>query len=130
MIGLDTNVLVRFLVQDDQSQFERAYNLIRRESNREGVFVSLLVLLETEWVLRGRYGLTKDEIATTFGGLLASMELHIEDEPTVEEALFVWKDSVAEFADCLIGARYRTLGCKATASFDARATRLQGFIVP
>lgn len=128
MIGLDTNVLVRFLVQDDQAQFERARRLIKRESSGEAVLISLLVLLETEWVLRSRYGLTKGEIVATLSGLLDSVELRFEDESSVEQALFVWKDSAAEFADCLIGARHRALGCRATASFDARASKLPGFI--
>ena len=56
------------------------------------------------------------------------MEFSIEDEPSVEWALFLWKDSSAEFADCLIGARHLALGCRATASFDGRALRLPGFV--
>ncbi|MGH8208613.1 MAG: PIN domain-containing protein [Steroidobacteraceae bacterium] len=129
MIGLDTNVLVRFLVKDDQAQFERAQKLIKREADdREPVFINLLVLLETEWVLRSRYSLSKNEIAGALSGLLDSTEVCIEDEATVERALFVWKDSGAEFAACLIGARYRELGCRATASFDGRALRLPGFV--
>jgi predicted nucleic-acid-binding protein len=129
MIGLDTTVLVRFLVKDDQSQFERARKLIRRQASEgEGVSISLLVLLETEWVLRSRYSLGKNEIAGALSGLLDSTEVRVEDEATVERALFVWKDSAAEFADCLIGERYRELGCRATASFDVPALRLPGFI--
>lgn len=129
MLGLDTNVLVRFLVQDDQAQFERAQKLIGRESRTGGgVLISLLVLLETEWVLRSRYGLAKSEILTAFSGLLASAELRFEDEHSIEAALFAWKDSPADFADCLIGARHRALGCRATASFDVKATKLPGFI--
>jgi predicted nucleic-acid-binding protein len=128
MIGIDTNVLVRFLVKDDHAQFERAQKLIRRQASEgEGVSISLLVLLETEWVLRSRYDLSKNEIAGALSGLLDSTEVRIEDEATVERALFVWKDSAAEFADCLIGERYRELGCRATASFDARALKLPGF---
>jgi predicted nucleic-acid-binding protein len=129
MLGLDTNVLVRFLVQDDQSQFERARHLIGRESRTGGgVLISLLVLLETEWVLRSRYNLTKPEILTAFSELLASIEVHFEDEHSVEAALFAWKDASADFADCLIGARHRALGCRATASFDTKASKLPGFI--
>ena len=128
MLGLDTNVLVRFLVQDDRAQFERAQKLIGRESRTGGVLISLLVLLETEWVLRSRYSLAKSEILAAFSGLLASAELRFEDEHSIEEALFAWKDSPADFADCLIGARHRALGCRATASFDAKATKLPGFV--
>jgi len=129
MLGLDTNVLVRFLVQDDQAQFERAQKIIGRESRiGGGVLIGLLVLLETEWVLRSRYSLSKAEILAAFSGLLGSTELRFEDEHSIESALFVWKDSAADFADCLIGARHRALGCRATASFDAKAAKLPGFV--
>lgn len=129
MLGLDTNVLVRFLVADDQPQFERAQKLIRRESgNREPVFISLLVLLETEWVLRSRYDLDKSAISAALSGLLDSTELRVEDESSVEEALYLWNESNSEFADCLIGARHRALGCQATATFDAKALRSPGFV--
>ena len=129
MIGLDTNVLVRFLVRDDEEQFERARKLIRREAQAgEPVCIGLLVLLETEWVLRSRYKLTKGEILGAFSELLSAMDMSFEDEPSVEEALFSWKDSPAQFADCLIGARHRALGCSATATFDKGAVKLSGFI--
>jgi predicted nucleic-acid-binding protein len=129
MIGIDTNVLVRFLVEDDHAQFERAQKLIKRQASEgEGVSINLLVLLETEWVLRSRYDLSKNEIADALSGLLDSTEVRVEDEATVERALFVWKDSAAEFADCLIGERYRELGCHATASFDTRALKVPAFI--
>jgi predicted nucleic-acid-binding protein len=129
MIGIDTNVLVRFLVRDDQRQFEKAQRLIKREASRgETVLVSQLVLLEAEWVLRSRYAVGKVGILRAFSGLLDSVEFTIEDEPSVEQALFLWKDSSAEFADCLIGARHRNLGCRATATFDVRALKLPGFI--
>ena len=129
MLGLDTNVLVRFLVRDDDAQFAVARRLIRKqETNGECVFVSLLVLLETEWVLRSRYGVSKEAIIHEMIGLLQTADVDLEDEPTVEEAIFHWKDSIAEFADCLIGARNRRLGCRATATFDARAARLPDFL--
>ena len=129
MLGIDTNVLVRFLVRDEERQFARAQRLLRREAERgEPVFVSQLVLLETEWVLRSRYGLSKAEILGTFSGLLESAELQIEGEPSLEQALFIWKDSAAEFADCLIGMRHLELGCRATASFGQRALKLPSFV--
>ena len=129
MIGLDTNVLVRFLVRDEEDQFERARKLIRRQAqDGQPVRVSLLVLLETEWVLRSRYKLSKAEILLTFSELLSAVDMSFEDEPSIEEALFVWKDSSAQFADCLIGARHRALGCTATATFDVDALKLPVFI--
>jgi len=129
MIGLDTNVLVRFLVRDDEQQYERARRRIRREAH-EGTpaCISLVVLLETEWALRSRYELSKAEILGAFSALLSAPDLIFEDESAVEEALFVWQDSGAQFADCLIGARYRTLGGGATATFDQGALKLPGFV--
>lgn len=128
MLGIDTNVLVRFLVRDDEVQFEKARKLIKREVTAgRRVFVSQLVLLETEWVLRSRYSLPKIEIIAAFAGLLNATNVQFEDEPAIEEALFIWKDNAVDFADCLIGARNRRLGCRVTATFDARASRLPGF---
>jgi predicted nucleic-acid-binding protein len=129
MVGVDTNVLVRFLVRDDPAQFEKSRRLISRAAaSGEPVLVSLLVLLETEWVLRSRYELPKAQIVGALSALLEAADVTLEDEPAVETALYTWKDSTAEFADCLIGAHNIRLGCSATASFDARAIRLPGFI--
>ena len=129
MLGLDTNVLVRYLVQDDRRQYEKARRLIQREAgNGEPVLISLLVLLEVEWVLRSRYGLSKADILAAFSALLDAADLAFEDETSVEYALYSWKDSAADFADCLIEARNRRLGCRATATFDGKALKLAGFI--
>ena len=129
MLGVDTNVLVRYLTRDDQPQYEKARRMIDREvAKGEAVLVSLLVLLETEWVLRSRYEMAKADIVTTFSALLDTADLSFEDEPSVETAVYSWKDSAADFADCLIEARNRRLGCRATATFDVRALKLAGFI--
>ena len=128
MLGIDTNVLVRFLVRDDQTQFEKARKLLKREvSKGRRVFINQLVLLETEWVLRTRYGLAKTQMLEMISGLLDAPDIQLEDEPALEEALFIWRDANADFADCLIGARNRRLGCRATVTFDTKASKLQGF---
>ena len=129
MLGIDTNVLVRFLVRDNEAQFEKARRLIKREVGaEEDVFVSLMVLLETEWVLRSRYMLRKAEIVEALSGLLDATEVQFEDEPAVEETLFIWKDTAADFADCLIGIHNHRSGCRATATFDAKAVKLPAFV--
>ena len=129
MLGIDTNVLIRFLIRDDEAQYEKASKLIRREVMAgQRVFVSQLVLMETEWVLRSRYALQKAEIMCVFSGLLDATDVQFEDEPSIEEALFVWKDHSAGFTDCLIAAQNRRLGCTATATFDLKASKLPGFI--
>jgi len=129
MLGVDTNVLVRYLTRDDKSQYEKQRRLIDREvAKGDPVLVSLLVLLETELVLRSRYELAKADIVAAFSALLDTADLAFEDEPSVENAVYSWKDSAADFADCLIEARNRRLGCRATATFDGRALNLPGFI--
>jgi predicted nucleic-acid-binding protein len=129
MLGVDTNVLIRYLTRDDQPQYEKARRLIDRElAKGEPVFVSLLVLLETEWVLRSRYEMAKANIIAAFSALLDTSDLTFEDEPSIETAVYSWRDSAADFADCLIEAHNRMLGCRATATFDGRALKLAGFI--
>jgi predicted nucleic-acid-binding protein len=66
-------------------------------------------------------------VVATLASLLDTAELAFEDEPSIEQAIYSWKDSSAEFADCLIDARNRRLGCRSTATFDRRAIKLAGF---
>jgi predicted nucleic-acid-binding protein len=127
MLGIDTNVLVRLVVSDDVEQTRRARRLVEQALDRdELVLVSLLVLLESEWVLRSRYGFNRASLLEIFRALLEARELSFEDEPALEEALFRWKDSACEFSDCLITAHNRQIGCRATATFDGKAARLPG----
>jgi predicted nucleic-acid-binding protein len=129
MLGVDTNILVRFLVRDDEAQFDKARKLIKREvAAGRRVFVNQLVLMETEWVLRSRYTVPKNQIIAAISGLLDASDVQFENEPAIEEALFMWKDATADFADCLIGAKNRRMGCRATASFDVKASKLPGFM--
>ncbi len=129
MLGIDTNVLVRFLVRDDEIQFEKARKLIRHEvAAGRRVFVNQLVLMEAEWVLRSRYAVPKHQIAEAISGLLQASDIEFEDEPSIEEALFIWKESSADFADCMIGAKNRRMGCRVTATFDTKASRLPSFM--
>ena len=129
MLGIDTNVLVRFLLRDDEAQFQKANKLIQREVTAgRGVLVSQLVLLETEWVLRSRYGFSKIQLLEVIASLLDTRDIQLADEQSVEEAIYQWKEANADFADCLIAARHRRLGCSATATFDARAVKLTGFV--
>jgi predicted nucleic-acid-binding protein len=130
MLGLDTNVLVRFLVRDDKAQYKAAVALIADEINAgDHVLVSLLVILETEWVLRSRYAVDKNQMLAMFSSLLSAKDVDCEDAASLEEALFIWRNSNADFADCLIGARNRRLGCRLTATFDAKAAKLAAFVL-
>jgi predicted nucleic-acid-binding protein len=129
MLGIDTNVLVRYLIRDDEQQFEKARRLINREVGKgEPVLISLLALLETEWVLRSRYSLGKTQMLLTLSALLEASDLALEDEPSVEHAVYSWKESATNFSDCLINARNRRIGCSATATFDRNAMKVDGFM--
>ena len=129
MLGIDTNVVVRLLIADDMAQTRRARKLVEHAVGRdEAVLVSLPVMVETEWVLRSRYGLGREAVLGVFRAALEARELSFEDEPALEEALFYWKDSACGFSDCLIAAHNRRLGCRATATFDVKAARLPGVI--
>jgi predicted nucleic-acid-binding protein len=130
VLGIDTNVLVRLLVEDDADQTRRAQRLVLRSVNRgEPVIVSLIVLIETEWVLRSRYDFDKEAVHRTLRSLLETRELEFEDESAVEEALFNFLEGPSGFADCLIAAHNRQLGCSATATFDSKAARTPGFVI-
>lgn len=127
MIAIDTNVLVRYLVRDDEAQFLAASNLIADcIADSQPVLISLLVMLETEWVLRSRYKISKFEIVAVFNKLLESKETVFEDEESLEESLYVWKENGADFADCLIVAKSRRLGCSSLMTFDLKASALPG----
>ena len=129
MLGLDTNVVVRLIVSDDAEQTRRARKLVEQALSRdEPVVVSLLVLLDAEWVLRSRYGFNREALLSIFRALLEARELSFEDEPAMEEALFRWKDSACGFSDCLIAAHNRQMGCRATATFDGKSARLPGTV--
>jgi predicted nucleic-acid-binding protein len=96
---------------------------------RDGeVPVPLLVVMETEWVLRGRYGFDRAGVHSVFRRMPQTRELSFENEAVLEEALFNWEDSVCGFADCLIAAHQRRLGCRATATFDSKAARLPSML--
>jgi predicted nucleic-acid-binding protein len=122
VIGVDTNVLVRYLIRDDEAQHQVAKELILKGN----VMLDSSVLLETEWVLRGRYKLKKGQIVTVFDLLLSTSGISFDNETAIEIALHLWKHSVADFADCLLGARYMQGGCEAVVTFDRKASLLPG----
>ena len=119
MIGLDTNILARYYVEDDADaevakQHEAARRLI---DGGEALMVSKTVLLELEWVMRGYYRIDPDRIALAFGHLLSLAQAQIEDRAAVEQALDHYGDGL-DFADCLHHASY--CGCDRMATFDDR----------
>ena len=111
-VALDTNVLVRLLVNDDPVQAELAADLIDASS---ACFVPITVVLELEWMLRGAYKLPREAVIAAFEGLLAIRHLHLEQENLVRQALEVHRQGM-DFADAL--HLVRSEGCGAMISFD------------
>ena len=128
MIGLDTNVVVRYLTQDDPVQSPRATELIERGLSKEDPgFVSVVAMAETAWVLERIYGLTAEEIAAAIERMLEVDVLVVESEQEVFTAMIAVKEGRGSFADALIGALGARMGCSHTVTFDQRALRLTAF---
>src|ERR1700746_2607501 len=102
MIGLDTNVLIRYLTLDDPRQTALAARIFDSLSADSPGFVPLVVILELVWVLESSYDLRKDRIIETLDALLRSQELAVERADVVRQALRRFSASRADFADCLI----------------------------
>ncbi len=128
MIGIDTNVLVRHLVQDDPAQSRRATEVITEHCSRDDPgFVNRIVLCELVWVLESAYGYSKDTVAGVLDKILRTSQLKIEDPQSAWTALRQYRKGAADFADCLLGVTNRSAGCDSTATFDRAASRLEGF---
>ena len=126
MIALDTNVLVRFLVQDDPEQARLAGEVIDQLSEEAPGFVGREVLVELVWVLERAYRLGRAEIAGALDGLLASTELVIEGADEIGPALELYRNDGFGFADLTIAAAARRVGAREVVTFDRKAARLPG----
>ena len=125
MIGLDTNVLVRYLAQDDAMQSARATRLIERElSERDPGYVSLIVLVETWWVLKRCYAASLEELRETTRDLLDARQLVIEQRRVVARALANLSGEPDDFADALIAAHAIDVGCLRIVTFDKAASKV------
>lgn len=127
MAALDTNVLVRFLIQDDARQGFQARQLVDAALTRgETLFIPINVLLELEWVLRSNFEFPKDQIITTLSSLLSATELVFEAEASAEVALELFRQNKADFADCIHIALAHAAGQGPLWTFDKAASRVQG----
>ena len=124
MIALDTNVLVRFLVQDDQDQARVASAAIERLTEDEPGFVCREVMVELVWVLERAYRLDRPRIAGALDGLLSAIELVVEGSDDVAPALELYRNDGFDFADLMIAAAARRAGASELLTFDKRAARL------
>lgn len=125
MLGIDTNVLIRFFTRDDERQFEHASRLIGAAENG-GLFVSPIVLVELSWVLRSGYGHKRDEILNVLDRLLEVRQFTIGDRDIVRQAITNVRSNGGDFADALISLCNKRDGCEDTVTFDKRAIRLEG----
>lgn len=127
MIGLDTNVIVRFLADDDPVQSRVAADLIAGCTSVAPGFIGREVMVETVWVLERAYRRGRAEICDALFGLLAAEELRIEAPDDVATALETYRDSggarAASFADAMIAAAARNAGCATLYTFDKRAAQ-------
>jgi predicted nucleic-acid-binding protein len=126
VIGLDTNVLVRFLVQDDLEQTAAATALISGLTEAEPGYVCREVLVELVWVLDRAYGLGRADIARALDGLLEAQELVIEAADRVALAADRYRKGGAGFADQMVALAGQGAGCRETATFDRKAVGIPG----
>ena len=128
MVGLDTNLLVRYLAQDDVIQARQATQIVERQLTEESPgFISLVTMVETVWVLDRVYGLTNQEVAAAVERILQADTLLVQNEQQVFTALVALKTGAGSFSDALIGALGEWAGCTATLTFDRKAKRLKQF---
>ena len=125
MIGIDTNVLVRYIAQDDPAQSRRATALIEREcSESDPGFVGLVVLAELVWVAETCYSASREEQRQIVRRVLETRQLIVQESETVWQALRLFEQGKADFADCLVERTAASAGCMRTVTFDKAAARI------
>jgi predicted nucleic-acid-binding protein len=126
MTGLDTNVLVRFIVRDDPVQVARADALLDLFTQEMPGFISLVAFAELFWVLNRVYRMPKSELTRCLWRLLNSGDLRIENHACVYQALQRYEIEKVDFADCLIERLNHAAGCRETFTFDENAAQHAG----
>lgn len=130
MIGIDTNVLVRYLVQDDAAQARAAAAVIDGAASRgEGLFVAAVTLCELVWVLESAYERSRAAIAAALEQIARTGDVTLEHADYVRAAVAAYKTTSADFADALVGRINEAAGCEHTATFDRGLKRLPQFRV-
>jgi len=127
MIGLDTNVLVRYLAEDDAVQSKKATALMASLTAEQPGYVSQVALVEVVWVLGRCYGVEREQMQDIIDSMIGTKELVVEGADTVRKALRVFGASAkADFADCLIERSGHVAECEYTATFDVMASKVAG----
>jgi predicted nucleic-acid-binding protein len=128
--GLDTNVLVRYIVQDDKKQAKAASGFIRKVSMAgETCFINCIVLCELIWVLESAYDFPRKDIVGVCDMILRIKQFEIEDRDIVHSALLAYRKGKGDFADHLIGRINQVHGCDMTVTFDQSLKKQDGFII-
>ena len=128
MIGLDINVLVRYLTRDDAGQYAKAAALIDAAANRgEQFVVNIAVLCELAWVLGSSYRYSREEIAGALEQILATAQFEVERLDDARQALRDFRSTKADFSDALIGRINRSLGAEHTVTFDRSLKAVETF---
>lgn len=131
MQGLDTNVIVRYVTEDNREQFRRADAVFTAAaSTGDKLFINAIVLCELVWVLRSAYKETRERIVPVIEALLETPEVVVEDADLARRALADWQSGTGDFADCFISRRNQRSGCQTTLSFDKALTRNALFGLP
>lgn len=126
MIGLDTNVIVRYIMQDDARQSAAASKVIERLTVDEPGYLALVSIVELGWVLAGSYRLTRDQVSDAMEALLRTKELVVECADRVAHAVRTCRRGKADLADCLIELSAASAGSTHTFTFDRGAARHAG----
>ena len=128
MIGIDTNVLMRYFTQDDPRQSKAAQGLLDRKLTRDNPgHIAAITLAEFAWVLKRLYAGTREEIADAIQRLLTAPTLLVEHKTEVWKARRDYRTSTAGFSDCLIAQVNLAAGCEATYTFARAASKVTGF---
>ncbi len=128
MIGLDTNIILRYIVRDDLAQVKIVDSYIEKCCDNDvTLFISNIVLCELVWVLDISYKCEKNQIIRTIEKILQTSQFIFEDRQSAWQALSAYKKSRADFADALIGFTNKSSGCKETITFDKIAAKLPEF---
>ena len=131
MRGLDTNVIVRYVTQDDRRQSQRANTVFAAAAaSGEKLFVNAIVLCEFVWVLRSAYGEPRERIVPVLAGLLETPEVVVEDADLARRSLSDWQSGHGDFAESFIARRNLRAGCQTTVSFDKASTKSALFPSP
>ena len=126
MIGLDTNVLVRYIMQDDPGQSSRATAIVESLEGVGSAYITLVSMVELVWVLTASFELTRAQVSQALDGILRTKQFKIENADQVIRALRVFKLGKSDFADCLIERSANSAGCDKTVTFDVKAAKHAG----